>query len=180
MRIKSCLWPGNNLNRNGLQQGQHNWTVPTRVDGSHEVLDLALLPVHERGRPGVRGGGRRRGQEVGVDGYPGGVVAPVLEAAEAVEEHLEDVAALPRDIVVEVGEDPAHPRPARGRELGEVSGSWFGEERRRSEVEDSEEEGVAEPAELEEERRKKAAYFVWRPAGLSPLSTFCRLVGCNC
>lgn len=46
---------------------------------------------------------------VGIERDPGGVVAAVLEAAEAIEEHLEDVAALPRDVVVEVGEDPAHP-----------------------------------------------------------------------
>jgi hypothetical protein len=80
----------------------------TSVDGSHEVLDLALLAEHERGQPGVRRARRRRG-EVGVEGDPGGVVAAVLEAAEAVEEDLEDVAALPRHVVVEVGEDPAHP-----------------------------------------------------------------------
>ena len=85
----------------------------TGVDGSHEVLDLALLAEHERRRPdvrrirrGSRGGGRGA---VGVERDPGGVVAAVLEAAEAVEEDLEDVAALPRHIVVEVGEDPAHP-----------------------------------------------------------------------
>ena len=92
----------------------------TGVDGSHEVLDLALLAEHERRRPdvrrirrGSRGGGRGA---VGVERDPGGVVAAVLEAAEAVEEDLEDVAALPRHIVVEVGEDPAHPgRGAGGR-----------------------------------------------------------------
>jgi hypothetical protein len=77
----------------------------TGVDGTHEVLDLALLAEDERGRPSVR---RARGGEVGVEGDPGGVVAAVLEAAKAVEEHLEDVAPLPRHIVVEVGEDPAH------------------------------------------------------------------------
>jgi len=92
----------------------------TGRDGSHEVLDLALLAGNERGRPGVgrirrgsRGGGRG---PVGVERDPGGVVAAVLEAAETVEEDLEDVAALPRHIVVEVGEDPAHPgRGAGGR-----------------------------------------------------------------
>ena len=92
----------------------------TGVYGSHEVLDLALLPEHKRRRPGVgrirrgsRGEGRGRGP-VGVERDPGGVVAAVLEAAEAVEEDLEDVAALPRHIVVEVGEDPAHPGRGAG------------------------------------------------------------------
>ena len=90
----------------------------TGVGGSHEVLDLALLAEDERRRPGVgrirrgsRGGGRG---PVGVERDPGGVVAAVLEAAEAVEEDLEDVAALPRHIVVEVGEDPAHPGRGAG------------------------------------------------------------------
>ena len=87
----------------------------TGVDGSHEVLDLALLAEHQRGRPGVRRHRRSRsaGGNVGVDGDTGGVVAAVLEAAEAIEEDLEDVPALPRHIVVEVREDPAHRAPRR-------------------------------------------------------------------
>ena len=97
----------------------------TGVDGSHEVLDLALLAEDERRRPGVgrirrgsRGGGRGA---VGVERDPGGVVAAVLEAAETVEEDLEDVAALPRHIVVEVGEDPAHPGRGAGGRAGGAS-----------------------------------------------------------
>jgi hypothetical protein len=90
----------------------------TGVDGSYEVLDLALLAEHQRGRPGIGRHRRRRrrrsaGGNVGVDGDAGGVVAAVLEAAEAIEEDLEDVAALPRHIVVEVREDPAHRAPRR-------------------------------------------------------------------
>jgi len=96
----------------------HILLINLGVDGSHEVLDLALLAEDEWRRAGVRrirrgsrGGGRG---PVGVERDPGGVVAAVLEAAEAVEEDLEDVAALPRHIVVEVGEDPAHPGRGAG------------------------------------------------------------------
>jgi len=57
----------------------HILLIHLGVDGSHEVLDLALLAEDERRRPGVgrirrrsRGGGRGA---VGVERDPGGVVA---------------------------------------------------------------------------------------------------------
>lgn len=69
-----------------------------------EGFDVSLLPKHERRRNGGIGGGGG----AGVDRDTGGVVAPVLEAAEAVEEDFQDVAALPADVEIQVGEDPAH------------------------------------------------------------------------
>lgn len=85
-----------------------------------EGLDVALLAEDERTRVQPNGSRRlgyvginvaddgRRGQQGGVDGDAGGIVATVLEAAEAMEEDLEDVTPLPVDVVIQVREYPTH------------------------------------------------------------------------
>lgn len=95
------------------------------VDGFDEGLDVAFLPEDERGE----------GDGGGVDGDAGGVVAAVLEAAESVEEDLEDVAPLPPHIAVQVREYPAHffPPPSSAASAPPASPLERERERERSE-----------------------------------------------
>lgn len=110
-RVCSRLWGAKFLRSRPL----------TCVDQSHERLDLPGLAERERRRrivrrsprcpvfvqPKVSAPGFLRSR-IGVDGNARGVVAPVLQPPQAIKKHLQYVSPLPRDIVVEVGEDPAH------------------------------------------------------------------------
>lgn len=79
--------------------------IITFVDRPNEGLDVALAPEQVRRR---REGAAAAGDGAGVYGNAGGVIAAVLEAAEAVEEDLQDEAPLSGDVEVQVGEYPTH------------------------------------------------------------------------
>lgn len=84
----------------------------TFVDRLDERFDVPCLPKDERreriGGGTVRKRRRRRQRQRGVDGDAGGVVAPVLEAPQAIEEDLEYVTPLSADVVIQIGEYAAH------------------------------------------------------------------------
>lgn len=75
--------------------------IITFVDRPNEGLDVALAPEQVRRR-------REGAAAAGVYGNAGRVIAAVLEAAEAVEEDLQDEAPLSGDVEVQVGEYPTH------------------------------------------------------------------------
>lgn len=84
----------------------------TFVDRFDERFDVPCLPKDERrdriGGVTIRKRRRRRQRQRGVDGDAGGVVAPVLEAPQGIEEDLEYVTPLPADVVIQIGEYAAH------------------------------------------------------------------------
>lgn len=106
INAKSQTLPINNVQKRSCEiREQH-----TFVDRFDERFDVPCLPKDER-RERIGGGTirkRRRRRQRGVDGDAGGVVAPVLEAPQAIEEDLEYVTPLPADVVIQIGEYAAH------------------------------------------------------------------------
>lgn len=73
------------------------------VDRFDEGFNVAFLSEDERRREGGIGAIAAR-----IDRNSSGIIAPILEAAEAVEQHFQNVAPLSTDVEIQVGENPAH------------------------------------------------------------------------